>query len=142
MFISHIHVTTVSSTQIFMHLQSFTYSPFSESLWHMCQDSRHNLRRIRDVLLAFYIHIGTYHYPVYVLNQIFYHQNYICLHMKCILQVFLILLLLSSYWLLSNLCLLFCYEHIFYQINFQQYCRLYHTSNTRHLAFSLCSLVL
>ena len=122
--------TTISSTKVFMHLQSFTYSPFSQSLWHSqshileFQTKSFSHAQCFVDFLHSHWHLSLSHF-CFELN--FYHQNFICLHMKCVLQVFLILLLLSSCWSLSNLCLLFYWEHIFYQINFQLYYRFHHT---------------
>ena len=108
-------------------LSTFQYRNTCRTRNQICLDSKHNILSIRDVLF-FYTYIGTYHYSIFVKNYIFCHPVYICIQMKYVLQVFLIHLFLWSYWIPSNLNLLFHWEHIFYLIDLQQYYNFHHTS--------------
>ena len=75
------HVNTRSSTRVFMHSQTFTYLPISQSLSPLqayvlgfqTYSSSHS-----RCLIAFYTHNDTYHCSIFVLSYILYHQTHIC----------------------------------------------------------------
>ena len=64
---------------------------------HIFWDLRHNVLHIRDVLIAFWIHIDTYHCYIFAFKYNFYHQIHTCFHLKHASLMFLICLFLLSY---------------------------------------------
>ena len=96
----HLWCLHILTTYLLDHWQDFSMLSSSLSIHqshnlchtrkHMYQQSKHHLLHVSNNLLFFYTQTDTYHYFIFVLGYIFYHQPHIYTHMRYVLLLSLI----------------------------------------------------